>query len=67
MFSKSIQDFLNQNYLVEQEDSIRIHFGNLLNILIDRHLKLLYFKVPNRPTPAWYTIQVLLYDQRENR
>ena len=34
-------------------------FDNLLNILIDRHLKLLYFKVPNRPTQAWYTIQVL--------
>ena len=38
------------NLLTEQEDSIRIHFGNLLNIVIDRHLKLLYFKVPNRPT-----------------
>ena len=40
------------NPTTEKEDSMQIAFGNLLNILIDRHLKLLYFKVPNRPVPA---------------
>ena len=39
------------NPTTQQEYSIRIAFGNLLNILIDCHLKLLYFKVPNRPAP----------------
>ena len=44
-----------------------IDFGNLLNILIDRHLKLLYFKVPNRPAPEWHTTQALPYDQRKSK
>ena len=47
------------NPTTEQEDSLRIAFGNLLNILIDRHLKLLYFKVHNRPAPEWHTTQAL--------
>ena len=47
------------NPTTEEEDSIHIAFGNLLNILIDRHLKLLYFKVPNRPSPELHTTQAL--------
>ena len=42
-----VKSSFDLNPTTEQEDSIQIDFGNLLNILIDRHLKLLYFKVPN--------------------
>ena len=41
----------NSTYFSYFEDNIRIAFDNMLNILIDRHLKLLYFNVPNRPAP----------------
>ena len=51
-----IESSCELNLTKEKEDRIQIDCGNLLSILID-NLKLLYFKVPNRP--ATYTTQVL--------
>ena len=47
------------NLCTEQEDIIRICLGNLLNIIIDRHLKLLKESVSSRPTLTCNTAQNL--------
>ena len=37
------------NLSTEQKDTMRTYLGNLLNILMEHHLKLLYDSVPSRP------------------
>ena len=49
----------NLNLSTEQEDTMRTFLGNLLNILMERHLKLLYDSVPSRPMFTCETTQDL--------
>ena len=48
MFLKCLSS-CDLNLYKEQEDIIRTCLGNLLDILIDRHLKLLDDSVPSQP------------------
>ena len=57
MFLKSLSS-CDLNLFTEQEDIIRICLGNVLNILIARHLKLLQ-SVPCRSTLTCNTAQDL--------
>ena len=47
----------NLNLSIEQEDTMRTYLGNLLNILMERYLKLLLDSVPSRPMFTCETTQ----------
>ena len=58
MFLKCLSS-CDLNLSTEQEDIICICLGNLLNIIIACHLKLLYKSVPSRPTLTRNTVHDL--------